>query len=187
MNLVVVGQGPNRTAWEHGLEVGRNRALLRDGERTQENEIEAELFAENYCARVAITGSVGRKLAELAGFDLRKREELRFFASVARRNLNRRFNGKNGKGDAFDRAEALESARRILLEPFHRVVLLGEEVARAFGFKFSALEIRKLPNDPRRFLCFPHPSGINLWWNDDFNRFRAEKRLREFVDPTTSL
>jgi hypothetical protein len=165
--LVFVGQGPNREAWEHGLETG---ARLRPADR--------ESFAEDYCRRVAITGSVGLRLAQILDLPIE-----RFRSSFARRNLNARWNGKKGKGDEFDRAEAKAAAELVDAEGFNRFVLLGEEVSRAFGFKFSALEIRTRPHDPRRYLCFPHPSGINQWWNDSFNRFRAAKRLREFIDP----
>lgn len=185
MSLVFVGQGPNRTAWLHGLQVGRQYSAIKLGVPPEDPRVElpAVGWAERYCERVAITGSVGKKIAELAGFPL----DLKF-GGHDRRNLNTRWNGKRGKGDSFDRAEGKKRASELLAGPWTHYVLLGDEVARCFAMKPEALNvvtdfIPTLAGPPvkKAFLLFPHPSGINLWWNEEFNRFRARKRLREFV------
>lgn len=172
--VVFVGQGPNRTAWANGLA----KAARLDPKRSEADLLD---WAELYCAILAITGSIGRKLGELGGWkcDLR-------FNGHARRNLNRRFNGKVGKGDSFSREEGTRAANAMLeRDDFTHYVLLGKEVASCFGVRAEFLEERKSRNDAkgfwRYFLVFPHPSGISTWWNDDFNRFRARKRLREFL------
>ncbi len=169
-NLVFVGQGPNKTAWHRGLEAGKS---LRPAD--------PDSFARDYCARVAITGAVGGKLAAMLEIEPRAMMKFR------RINLNARWNGKSGKGDLFDRAEA-ETTARLLIETAPGptlFVLLGAEVGRAFGVRGDWLGVtakwRDVPRAQMQFLLFPHPSGINLWWNDSFNVYRAKKRLREFV------
>lgn len=188
LRLVFIGQGPNQTAWARGLEAGRKFAAGREawkmGDRTP------EAFAEDYCARVAATGAIGTKLGALLDLPLH-----RFWKTFARRNLNRRWNGKDGKGDKFDKEEGRRTAGQFLVrEEFTHHVLLGAAVAECFGFRnpeWLAVKEGYYPiPDPsgspreayKHFLLFPHPSGINAWWNEDFNRFRAKKRLAEFVE-----
>lgn len=177
MRTVIIGQGPNQRCWEKALAEGyRLQSLSRD----------PYVFAEAFCARLAITGAIGKRLAALAGCDLKRREELRFYATHERRNLNARWNGKDGKGDKFDREEGKIRAAEILAEGFDRHVLLGAAVAEAFGFRSVPFLEEKLRhndalNKPQWFLIFPHPSGISTWWNEEFNAFRARKRLKEFL------
>ncbi len=172
--IVFVGQGPNRASWERAIALGRRIQSLK---RTPEE------FAIDHARRIALTGSVGAKLAKILGMDLPD-----FVRAYERRNLNTRFNGKNGKGDAFDRIEGKKRAEDIIGEGFDRHILLGAEVARCFGFKnalvrWCEVEVaRSYPtNRPVSFLIFPHPSGVSTWWNEKFNRYRAEKALREFL------
>lgn len=179
--LVFVGQGPNQTAWMHGYDIGVK--YLREypeisGQVTPEGETEiCNRYAENYCRRVAITGRIGLFLANLLDVD-----RLAFFQIGHRRNLNARFNGKKGKGDVFDRAEAKAKAAAVNAEPFLWHVLLGAEVQNAFGYRGETLEVRFDKNTGKNYLLFPHPSGINVWWNEPFNVHRAKKRLKEFVE-----
>jgi hypothetical protein len=168
-NMCVVGQGPNRIAWEHGIRAGWQIGCV--------DVDQAKKFSEKYCARVAITGRIGEKLAALAGA-----ERLQFYRDVARRNLNARWNGKEGKGDKFDREEAKAAVARINAEPFKFYVLLGAEVQRAFGFAGEPLSVRFDKETEKNYLLFPHPSGINAWWNEPFNVHRAKARLREFLE-----
>ena len=127
-------------------------------------------------SREACTGRVGRKLAKLL-----RMPEVAFYAMAARVNLNARFNGKAAKGDAFNVVEGLATARRILVR--HRngekLVLLGRTVGRCFGVTGDYLRVTIREGHP--FLLFPHPSGINRWWNDARNRRRAGRALRRFV------
>lgn len=174
--IVFVGQGPNQTAWNHGIKTARRLNPARE-------DANCHVWAVRYCARVAITGAIGKKIAALAGFDVANREELRFYARYARRNLNTCWYGKAGKGDYFDREEALATAKLLAADPaWTHYVLLGKEVARAFGVSADFLEVRFDKTVGKNFLVFPHPSGLSTWWNDEFNAFRAKKRLRQFLE-----
>ena|GEM_PF-4543914 len=175
INVAVVGQGPNQTAWKHGLALGVHYRSKYPGPYT--DRVDVEGIAERYCARVAITGRVGETLAELAWM-----HRLEFYRSVGRFNLNARWNGKCGKADVFNREEAALKAARLVAESFTYYVLLGHEVARAFGVRGDILETKFDPVHSKNYLLFPHPSGINLFWNEPFNVHRAGKRLREFLE-----
>jgi hypothetical protein len=175
-NLVFVGQGPNQTAWLHGLAAGRE---LRP--------TAPEDFAEDYCARVAVTGAVGTRLAALLGLP----DVGRFRHSFHRRNLNTRWNGKHGRGDKFDHAEGVVMAGILAdMSEFTHFVLLGASVADCFGFVIGERGwpwCSLAPAGPsvhagKRFLLFPHPSGLNHWWNDADNHIRARTALNDFVN-----
>jgi len=122
-----------------------------------------------------LAGPNGRKIARLAGMSY---EEL---MACRRRHLNTRYNGKHRNGDSFDHAKGNINAADVLLDwRVERIVLLGKNVARCFGFRdlpFLA-EIRIYG---RRFLLLPHPSGINRWWNERRNEQRARQLLRRFL------
>jgi hypothetical protein len=98
-----------------------------------------------------------------------------------RKHLNAHYSGKRGKGNAFDRAKGYVNAADVLMDwGVERIVLLGKNVARCFGFRdlpFLA-EIRIYG---RRFLIFPHPSGTNRWWNERRNERRARQLLQRFL------
>ena len=118
-----------------------------------------------------LAGPNGRKIARLAGMSY---DEL---IACRRRHLNRHYSRKRGKGDAFDRAKGYVNAADVLMDwRVERIVLLGKNVARCFGFRdlpFLA-EIRIYG---RLFLIFPHPSGTNRWWNER----RARQLLQRFL------
>lgn len=107
-------------------------------------------------------------------------EEIRRRATVV--NLVDRWHGpsRHGKGDAFPTAEGRTSAEAIeaSVPPGGRVLLLGRHVARAFGFAGRSF-LRWHPSRRRSFAVVPHPSGVNLWWNDASNVESAAAFLRE--------
>jgi len=108
--------------------------------------------------------------------------EATFYAAAERFNLNAQFHGKSGKGDAFRVPEGLSKASRELARRRNtRFVLLGRAVGKCFGVSgpFLSRTVRDYGNE---FLFFPHPSGINLWWNDARNRREASRVLRRFVN-----
>lgn len=169
LKLVFVGQGPNQAAWERGLQSGKFFAKTRS----------PEAYAEEYCERIALTGAIGKKLAGFLDLD----EVGEFFRKYQRRNLNARWNGKRSKGDVFDR-DAGAKAANALRPQFDKFVLLGQEVGSCFGcgrVEWLSRVVVYDGKDRKEFLLFPHPSGINQWWNEAFNVFRARKALREFV------
>ena len=125
--------------------------------------------------RKPLAGPNGQKIARLAGMSY---DEL---IACRRKHLNTHYSGKRGKGDAFDHAKGNVNAADVLLDwRVERIVLLGKNVARCFGFRdlpFLA-EIRIYG---RRFLIFPHPSGANRWWNERRNERRARQLLQRFL------
>jgi hypothetical protein len=92
-------------------------------------------------------------------------------------NVLTRYYGKNGKGDSFPISLARKRADKIqkLFERYDRVVLLGENVARAFRVKgtIGVLDARN------KFCLIPHPSGVNRWYNNKENKELASRTLRE--------
>ena len=125
--------------------------------------------------RKPLAGPNGRKVARLAGMSY---DDL---IACRRKHLNTHYSGKRGKGNAFDRAKGYVNAADVLMDwGVERIVLLGKNVARCFGFRdlpFLA-EIRIYG---RRFLIFPHPSGTNRWWNERRNERRARQLLQRFL------
>lgn len=104
---------------------------------------------------------------------------VRFTLDYARINLNSEFIGKSGKGDIFDVAEGHLAAKVLLRGSWKRYVLLGQKVASCFGLEGEPLDVHEAIG--KRFLLFPHPSGINRWWNSRENTARATIKLREFL------
>jgi len=105
-------------------------------------------------------------------------------------NLLDKWPGKGLKGDKFPMREA-EVAARVKLEKLKNrvVVLLGANVARAFGFRAFKYgewyEIRDPLNYARvvvpRVTVIPHPSGVVRYWNIEENRLIVSKFLRNVV------
>ena len=122
-----------------------------------------------------LAGPNGQKIARLAGMSYGE------LIACRRKHLNTHYIGKRGKRDAFDHAKGKVNAADVLLDwRVERIVLLGKNVARCFGFRdvpFLA-EIRIYG---RRFLIFPHPSGVNRWWNERRNERRARQILQRFL------
>jgi len=67
-----------------------------------------------------------------------------------------------------------------------RIVLLGKNVARCFGFNDVPF-LAEIHVYGRRFLIFPHPSGTNRWWNERRNERRARQLLQRFLRGETVL
>jgi uracil-DNA glycosylase len=125
--------------------------------------------------RKPLAGPNGQKIARLAGMSY---DEL---IACRRRHLNTHYSDKHRKNVAFDHAKGNMNAADVLLDwRVERIVLLGKNVARCFGFRdlpFLA-EIRIYG---RRFMIFPHPSGTNRWWNERQNERRAQQLLQRFL------
>ena len=91
------------------------------------------------------------------------------------------YSGKRGKGDRFDHAKGNVKAADVLLDwRVERIVLLGKNVARCFGFRDLPF-LAEINIYGRRFLIFPHPSGTNRWWNERRNERRAQQLLQRFL------
>lgn len=121
------------------------------------------------------------KLAALCGLTVPE-----YLEAFDRRNLLPLWPGKNGKGDLFPiRAARAAAADMSVLLVDRDVVFLGRNVARAFGrpgLPFLAWHAG-IGGPPGRAACLPHPSGVNLWWNDERNRRAAARFLRRLLRP----
>lgn len=121
-------------------------------------------------------GRCGKFLAALAEVD--SFEDVR--ARVWIRNVLDEWPGKSGKGDAFPMELAARRARRMRIPVGARVLFCGRLAAKAFGFEAPFLTW--LPFGEGRAAIFPHPSGINTWWNDPARRESAGRFLRKFLE-----
>jgi len=125
---------------------------------------------------IPLSGRCGRKLCGLMKTDLDD-----YLEKFDRVNVLDFFPGKNGKGDAFPINKAREMASRIRLGERPFVVLLGRNVARAFGMaKMDPLTWTTVRGTPVALV--PHPSGVNRWWNDCTNVRRARRFLRNIYN-----
>jgi uracil-DNA glycosylase len=116
----------------------------------------------------------GRFFARCAGLTLGELRRICFA------NVIRRFPGDQQKGDAFPIAEARAGAKRLRRRlRGRRVLMLGGNVARAFGLRAELMTW----SDAGGFeaAVVPHPSGVNRWWNDPRNRAAARRFLRRCV------
>lgn len=134
-------------------------------------------------------GASGRTLAKLAGLD--GYEELAARASLA--NVLKRWPGEGfagEKGSRFPIKKARRAASRMKFEDGHLVVLAGKRVADAFGIRFSDYfnwKILRRGGVLRWFVCVPHPSGCNRWFNYRKNVKVAERFFRELFAERAGL
>lgn len=142
-------------------------------------------------------GRSGSRLADLLTVPLR---QLPMFFEL--HNLLSRHPGREGKGSAFPLEEATREARELCraeriarhAPPYRRVLLAGHRVAEAFGISGGEYFQWVFPppaRDPQNsaanyiFAVFPHPSGINLWWNEAANARRARAFLQDCAKSST--
>jgi uracil-DNA glycosylase len=132
----------------------------------------------------AFTSASGARLAKLAGVGTTGDDLQKYFETM---NLVSRYGGKakSGKGDKFDLAAAKVEAAEFLewlkrQDCDRTILLMGRGVAKAFGFgKRQYLEPWVWTHHV--FVVFPHPSGVNRWWNDPWNVHAAERMLGNLV------
>jgi hypothetical protein len=95
-------------------------------------------------------------------------------------NLISRYGGKQGKGDYFDVAAAKLAAAEVLVwleaQPERVVLLMGRGVGRAFGLHRREY-LQPFKYGKHTFVLFPHPSGVNRWWNEPWNVHAAQKLM----------
>jgi hypothetical protein len=125
--------------------------------------------------RKPLAGPNGQKIAQLAGMSYNE------LIACRRKHLNTHHIAKRGKTNAFDRAKGNIKAADVLLDwRVERIVLLGKNVARCFGFRDLPF-LAEISIYGRRFLIFPHPSGTNRWWKERQNQRRARRLLQQFL------
>lgn len=126
------------------------------------------------------TGRSGARLADLLGIP---HPALPRYVDLV--NLIDRWPGKRGKGDRFPIGEARAAAAMLLsVTPHDRIVVCGGRVAEALGLPVDIRPLETHTRGPRLFLMLPHPSGVNLWWNDPDHVAAATERLRKFIHHT---
>lgn len=112
-------------------------------------------------------------LCEAAGI-----ERHEYLERCERRNLLSHFPGKDGKGDAFPLGDARIAAESMNIRG-RTVVLFGRNVAKAFGSALPFLGFAE--HREAAMYLFPHPSGLNRWWNDAGNVRAAGILFRRLV------
>lgn len=126
-----------------------------------------------------LMGRIGRRLAFMMGVGFPD-EYVELFA---RTNLLDEYPGaRDGKGDLFSIDDASDPAEKIidLLEASGggELVLLGKNVASAFGLKHAEWLKQYDIGGSIRASLVPHPSGLNHWYNDPKNQRAAKSHLR---------
>lgn len=119
-------------------------------------------------------GKTSRRVKELFGIeedDLKQRAEWI--------NLIGEYPGpsEGGKGDAFPLYIAAEKAASLDFTG-KQVILLGQNVAKAFGLMTPVKYMVWRDLNGGRAAVIPHPSPINLYYNDDRNRYRVIRFCR---------
>lgn len=125
-------------------------------------------------------GRTGALLEELAGVPLDVLQREWTFVNVLPHYPG---SAPSGVGDAFPMSEARAQALAIsdTWVSGDRIVLCGRNVARSFGWtSLPYLSWERGPFDIA-ISVFPHPSGLNRWWNDLDNRVEAAMFLRDLV------
>jgi hypothetical protein len=122
-----------------------------------------------------LAGRIGRLLCAAAGIP--------GYADLARlarlENLLDCYPGSAWKGSAFPRDAARAAAVLRVPRMSGTVLLLGHRVAAAFGVRAAYFTWGRIGR--ARAAVFPHPSGVNRWWNDRENRRLAAAFLREVL------
>lgn len=126
------------------------------------------------------SGLSGRRLAQL--LDLGDNGDVlqEYFELV---NLIPNWPGKTGKGDSFDmrlaKRHATQLTHELRCQPTRKILFMGKKVRRAMGVNGSWEYLEWMPFLKHQAACFPHPSGVNRWWNDTLQREAAQEFLRE--------
>lgn len=111
------------------------------------------------------------------------------------RDYMRVFDRANLCVGGWSKPTARESARAILERPRKALILLGKDVAEAFGLgrDWEFLESTELLSQHKRergrfqvvyrtpTIVLPHPSGRNRLWNDQMLRRRAREAVRDLL------
>lgn len=119
--------------------------------------------------RPLLGGRSGEFLRDLTGLSL-----LQYARSFERRNVLESFPGSVPSGDLFPRAEARDSATKMLGSLMgRRVIFVGRAVAIAFGVGGCRNFDWQWHNIGFNFAVIPHPSPRNTVWNDSVSRVAA--------------
>lgn len=132
--------------------------------------------------RPLVGGRTGERLRDLTGCSLR-----RYLWNFETLNVLDRYPGRDGeKGDRFPMPEARAAAVALLPRLAGRkIVLVGRKTAEAFGIEgvefFSWMGYAPEIETLFEFAVVPHPSPVNLFWNDPTNVERAKRFFDELL------
>lgn len=134
--------------------------------------------SKNGDPRTPLEGRIGKRLAALCGMPYED-----YLVAFDRRNVLQDWSGKSGlagSADAFPLSLARKAAMKMAPRLYGRtVILMGKLTAAAF--ELEETEFFKWHYDRTgeiRFAVFPHPSGLNRFWNDAKNTSRASAFLK---------
>ncbi len=127
--------------------------------------------------RRPLEGKLGEKLCRLFGCSWAE-----YCRSTQRFNVLPGWPGKQGNGDRFPRALAIQNARRMVWSFADCAVLfVGVATASVFKIKQPALRWKRRQLQDGGFYqaaVLPHPSGVNRWWNEPSHRRAATRFMR---------
>ena len=113
---------------------------------------------------------------------------MQWYRRVRRCNVLEEWPGRQGRGSSFPMGLAVPAAEALLpLLAGQDVVCLGKRVASALGAPrapycvWRSLVWPTLGGIEARLAIFPHPSGVNAWWNDERNRAQATLFMRRLL------
>lgn len=116
-----------------------------------------------------LRGKSGEKLRAMLGLSIAE------FVRVTRVNLAPFWDGKRGKGDAFDADPDLVAAALAIAQAHEITLVLGKAVAKALRLPAGIGYFVPLNRKETTYYVVPHPSGVNRWWNASRNRREAER------------
>jgi hypothetical protein len=130
--------------------------------------------------RPGVPFSGSSRLADLAGVTP---EELAARGWLFRNLIDYWPGPSDGGGDLFPlvEARAVAASARHTWEPGDRILLMGRQVANAFGLSHDYFEWFWVSGGVK-VAVFPHPSGRNRFWNTREQTEQARTFLREFVE-----
>lgn len=125
--------------------------------------------------RCPLEGKSGNRLAALAGMSFQELSRLTIIINATNGYARRR-----GKGRTINARAAKKFFANELLDMRPSIVLvLGKRLAHAAGLRKEYFIEQCLVG--AKAYVFPHPSGVNRWFNDPANEFRACKFLRKLL------
>lgn len=132
------------------------------------------------------SGPSGKRLCELAGVE--NLDELKKYFVLDNLINETMAKSYTGKGDVWDpRVGAIRAAEmKLSAKPHDVFILCGRNVWRAFNGWHAASYFYTdtfYNEDGLPFTAhhFPHPSGINRFWNDELKVQRARRFLKQWV------
>lgn len=128
------------------------------------------------------SGRSGARLAKLAGVGTTGDVLPQYFTLVNLTNTPGEFNTEHARKNAL----VLIDTIRLDL-PDRPMLMMGRKVRRAMGVNGDYEYLDWFIFWSHKAVIFPHPSGLNRWWNNPVNSVKAELFLKRLLGvPVTS-